>query len=190
MADYTGSQTGAEIDDAVAATKGATTGIMVKTGTGTGARRTVTGTTDKITVTNGNGVSGNPTLALATAVTDSLALADSAVQPDDPIQTNDQTGTAYTLALSDAGKWVTMTNASANVVTIPADAAVAFPLKTVINISQFGAGVTSVTADTGVDLNDISAGSCDLQNRYVGGAVLFKRGADDWVIAGDIGTIS
>ena len=79
MADYTGSQTGAEIDDAVAATKGATTGIMVKTGTGTGARRTVTGTTDEITVTNGNGVSGNPTLSLATAVTHSLALANTAV---------------------------------------------------------------------------------------------------------------
>ena len=58
MADYTGSQTGAEIDDAVAATKGATTGIMVKTGTGTGARRTVTGTTDEITVT-GNTVAKN-----------------------------------------------------------------------------------------------------------------------------------
>jgi hypothetical protein len=43
----------------------ATTGLIARTGTGTMAARTLTGPAAGITVTNGNGVSGNPTLALA-----------------------------------------------------------------------------------------------------------------------------
>ncbi|MDP4184066.1 MAG: hypothetical protein Q8862_02755 [Bacteroidota bacterium] len=41
-----------------------TTGLIARTGTGTEATRTITGGTG-ITVTNGNGVSGNPTVALS-----------------------------------------------------------------------------------------------------------------------------
>jgi len=40
------------------------TGLAVRTGTDTWAQRTITGTANQITVTNGNGVSGNPTLSL------------------------------------------------------------------------------------------------------------------------------
>lgn len=94
MADFVSAHTGAEIDDAVGTAKGATTGIISKTGTGASARRTITGTTDEITVTNGDGVAGNPTLALAAAVTASLALADTATQPGD-------LGTAATTAATD-----------------------------------------------------------------------------------------
>jgi hypothetical protein len=49
--------------DALAST--ASTGIYIVTGVGTSATRTLTGPAAGITVTNGNGVSGNPTLALA-----------------------------------------------------------------------------------------------------------------------------
>lgn len=48
----------------------ATTGVMVRTGTGTVATRTITGTTNKITVTNGDGVSGNPTLTVGSDIVD------------------------------------------------------------------------------------------------------------------------
>ena len=41
----------------------ASNGIVAKTGAGTFAGRTITGTTNQVTVTNGDGVSGNPTLA-------------------------------------------------------------------------------------------------------------------------------
>lgn len=41
-----------------------TAGIIVRTGAGTAAARTITGTANQITVTNGDGVSGNPTLSL------------------------------------------------------------------------------------------------------------------------------
>lgn len=42
-----------------------TNGILTQTAADTFAGRTITGTTDKIDVTNGNGVSGNPTLTIA-----------------------------------------------------------------------------------------------------------------------------
>ncbi len=41
------------------------TGLVARTGAGTMAARTVTGTSNEISVTNGDGVSGNPTLALS-----------------------------------------------------------------------------------------------------------------------------
>lgn len=83
MANYVSSFTGTQIDDSVGVTEGAGTGIVVKTGTAAGVKRSVDGTTDQITVTNGDGVAGNPTLALASAVTTSLGKADTAVQPAD-----------------------------------------------------------------------------------------------------------
>jgi len=83
MADYNSTNTGAEVDDAVGVAKGAGTGLIVKTGTGAGAKRTITGTTDQVTVADGDGVAGNPTLSLPVAVTTSLGLADTAVQPGD-----------------------------------------------------------------------------------------------------------
>lgn len=82
MADYNSTNTGAEVDDAVGVAKGAGTGLIAKTGTGAGVKRTITGTTDQITVADGDGVAGNPTLSLPVAVTTSLGLADTAVQPD------------------------------------------------------------------------------------------------------------
>lgn len=41
------------------------TGIAVRTASDTWAQRTITGTTDRITITDGNGVSGNPTIDIA-----------------------------------------------------------------------------------------------------------------------------
>jgi hypothetical protein len=46
----------------------ASTGLITKTGAGTAVERTITGTTNVITVTNGNGVSGNPTLTVGSLV--------------------------------------------------------------------------------------------------------------------------
>lgn len=43
-------------------------GLMARTGAGTAASRTITGTTNVITVTNGDGASGNPTLTVGSLV--------------------------------------------------------------------------------------------------------------------------
>lgn len=46
-----------------------TTGVAVRTAASTWTTRTITGTANEITVTNGTGVAGNPTLSLPTALT-------------------------------------------------------------------------------------------------------------------------
>lgn len=46
-----------------------TTGVLVRTAANTWAVRTVTGTANEITVTNGDGVSGDPTISLPSALT-------------------------------------------------------------------------------------------------------------------------
>lgn len=99
---------------------------------------------------------------------------------------NNQTGTAYTLALADSiNTTVWMNNAAANVVTIPANAAVAYPVGTKIAIIMEGAGATSITGDTGVTVNGTSAGSVVINNQYQG-ASLTKRDTDVWIVNGDI----
>ena len=45
------------------------TGMIARTATDTAAVRTITGTANEITLTNGDGVSGNPTVSIPTAVT-------------------------------------------------------------------------------------------------------------------------
>lgn len=44
-----------------------TTGLVARTASGVAAARTLTGTSDQVTITNGNGVAGNPTIALVLA---------------------------------------------------------------------------------------------------------------------------
>ena len=52
--------------DALAALAG--TGILVHTAANTYAERTITGTVNQVDITNGNGVSGNPTLSLSSTI--------------------------------------------------------------------------------------------------------------------------
>lgn len=46
----------------------ATAGLIARTGAGTAATRTITGTADQITLVNGSGVSGDPTISLPSTV--------------------------------------------------------------------------------------------------------------------------
>lgn len=55
-------------DADLAAIAGLSTGLVAITGAGTAAARTITGTASQVTVTNGNGVSGNPTLSLPQSI--------------------------------------------------------------------------------------------------------------------------
>jgi uncharacterized protein (DUF2126 family) len=102
---------------------------------------------------------------------------------------NAQTGTTYTLALTDQGDLVTMNNASANTLTIPTNASVAFPTGTIVNVAQIGAGATTVEGDTGVTLNGVSAGGAALNEQY-SQVSLVKIGTDAWLIAGAHGAVA
>jgi hypothetical protein len=91
---------------------------------------------------------------------------------------------SYTLVLADAGKMVTMTNASANNLTVPPNSSVAFPVNSRIDLIQYGAGQTTVVAGAGVTI--FSSGSkLKLTGQY-SGASLWKKATDTWVLVGDI----
>ena len=102
---------------------------------------------------------------------------------------NDQTGTAYTLALADAGHFVTMTNAGANTLTIPDNATVAFPVGTAITIGQGGSGTTTIDAAAGVALNGVSGGAGDVTGQWAT-VMLRKTATDTWQAWGSIGAVA
>ena len=84
--------------------------------------------------------------------------------------------TFYTLALADAGKMITSTvNAE---ITIPADATVAFPIGTRIDIGRL-ANAISFRAATGVTINGTSFQSMDSVSYQHG--LLVKTAANTWV---------
>ena len=90
---------------------------------------------------------------------DEAVLLDSNTSINDLVNTkvvgiNAQTGTTYTLVLTDAGKLVRCNNANAITLTVPKNSSVAFPTGAVISIEQQGAGVVTVTpVDTDVTIN-------------------------------------
>lgn len=66
---------------------------------------------------------------------------------------NNQTGTTYTMALLDAGKTVTLNNASAVTVTVPLQATVAWTANTQLNLLNIGAGTVTIVGAGGVTIN-------------------------------------
>lgn len=100
-----------------------------------------------------------------------------------PTSINAQTGTAYTLALSDAGKLVTLDNAAAVTVTVPPESSVAFPVGSRVMLAQIGAGVVTIAAGAGVTVN--ADPGLVLAAQYAG-AELFKVGADSWLAVGGL----
>ena len=129
------------------------------------------------------------TIGVVNGGIDTTQLADDSVDPTKAIAgINAQTGTTYTLALTDNIKMVSMSNASTNVLTIPTNASIAFTAEeTQIDVGMLGAGVTSITAASGVTLNGVSAGSIDLV-QYGAGSLL-KIGTDAWWFIGS-GTVA
>lgn len=95
-----------------------------------------------------------------------------------------QTGTSYTAVLGDANTFIRFTNGSAVSFTVPANSAVAFPIGTVIEIAQSGAGSLTVVADTGVTINSRGA-DLTLAGQYAV-AGLKKVLTDTWLLFGDL----
>ena len=96
---------------------------------------------------------------------------------------NAQTAT-YTAVLTDDGKLVTMSNASANNFTVPPNASVAFGIGTQLNIAQLGAGQTTIVAGAGVTLN--SAGSKLKLNAQYAVATCVKTDTNTWFVVGNL----
>lgn len=88
----------------------------------------------------------------------------------------------YALALVDMYRTVEMSVAVANVLTVPTNASVAFPIGTTIDIVQTGAGKTTVAGAGGVTVNS-TAGLLSIAAQW-SRATLQKRATDTWVLTG------
>jgi hypothetical protein len=92
---------------------------------------------------------------------------------------------SYTLVLADKAKVVEMSVGSANNLTVPLNATVAFPVGTQIHIVQTGSGQTTVVATGGVTIN--TATTLKLRAQW-SAATLIKRAENTWVLVGDLAT--
>ena len=86
-------------------------------------------------------------------------------------------GGNYTFALSDSGKLVRGTGASAQTFSIPTNATTAFAIGTVIWVAQSGAGVVTI-GHSGVTLRSVG-GAAATTSQYQK-ARLQKVGTDEW----------
>ena len=100
------------------------------------------------------------------------------------IAINAQTGASYTTVLADDGKLITVSNASANTLTIPPNSSVAFGIGTQINIAQLGAGATTIVAGAGVTLN--SDGAKLKLNAQYAVATCVKTDTNTWFVVGNL----
>ena len=104
------------------------------------------------------------------------------------LQLNAQTAT-YTVVLGDTFKLDTMSVAGANDFQIPTNASVAFPVGTVINVIQIGAGQTTIkavtSATTTISSTGVSAIAPKLRVQY-SAASCIKVATDTWYVVGDI----
>jgi hypothetical protein len=98
------------------------------------------------------------------------------------ITLNAQTGTTYTLALTDNGRLVTLSNAAAITLTVPLNSSVAFATGAVVNIQQIGAGQVTVAGASGVT---VTGTGTKLRTQY-SAAALVKTGTDSWTLIGDL----
>ena len=89
---------------------------------------------------------------------------------------------SYTLASSDVNKMVGMNVASANNLTVPLNSSVSIAVGSVINVSQYGAGQTTIVAASGVTLRSVG-GWLKLSARY-GVVSLVKVATDEWYVYG------
>lgn len=102
---------------------------------------------------------------------------------------NAQTAT-YTAVLSDnRNKLITMNVGSANDFQIPTNANVAFPIGSVINVIQIGAGQTTIKAVTSGTTTILSTGATAAQPKLraqYSAASCIKVATDTWYVIGDI----
>ena len=97
---------------------------------------------------------------------------------------NTQSGTAYTAALTDVGKLVEFTSASAVIFTIPANATVALAIGDQINVYQDGAGQVTITPAATVTIR--SNGTKLKTNGQYAVATCIKIDTNEWIALGNL----
>jgi hypothetical protein len=102
---------------------------------------------------------------------------------------NSQTGTTYTLALSDGSQTglnpiVSCANAAAVTVTLPLNATVAYPIGAEIQLIQDGTGKVTIAPASGVTINSLN-GNKSIGGQFAG-ATLIQEAADTWYLIGNL----
>jgi hypothetical protein len=149
---------------------------------------------------SGGGSSGAVTLSIDTATTADLTTAQTLTNKtltsptiNDPklnLSINANTSTTYTFVLADNGKLVTSNNASAQTLSIPTNASVAYPVGTQINVAWItGAGQPTINAVTSGTTTVLSTGATSTapKLRVVNSvASCIKIATDTWLVTGDV----
>ncbi len=133
-------------------------------------------------LSNGTTGSGAVVLAAAPALTGNATAANltaSGTLSGAPISVA-VSGTTKTLALSDANTLQDCSNGSPQVITIPPNGTIAFPVGTVILFQQIGAGQVSVVGDTGVTVNGVVTGTFSAVAQY-SAFYIVKEATNTWV---------
>jgi hypothetical protein len=108
------------------------------------------------------------------------------VREEGILATRTVAGTTDTLVYADMGGVVEFQSGSATTCTVPPNSSVPYPVDTIINLMQYGAGQVTIAAGAGVTIR--AAGSrLKLTGQY-SAASLRKRSTDEWWLFGDITT--
>lgn len=97
---------------------------------------------------------------------------------------NAQVGVAYTLAVTDAGKIVTLSNADPIELTAPKNATAAIPIGSSVTLVQTGVGQVTVAAEATATV-DKAAATLKFTARY-SVVTLTKVSTSGWVASGDL----
>ncbi len=129
---------------------------------------TATGDIDGVTA--GSGLTGG-----GTSGTVELAL-------DPDLSTLEDTTTARTLALTDAGQLIRMNNAGATTVTVPPNSSVAFGVGAQVIVAAKGAGTVTIAAGAGVTLRSKDS-NLAIDGQYATASCV-KIATDEWLVFG------
>jgi len=136
--------------------------------------------------TSGTAAGLSATLAVASGGTGATSVL-TAQQAFNPLTINANTTTAYTLVLADAGKWVTMSNASASVLSVPNNNAVAFVIGTSVLCAQLGAGQVTISAADNTVTVSSRGNALKGAGQYAVWSLL-KQDTNAWIATGDLTT--
>ena len=140
---------------------------------GTAITAADTGTVTSTMITDGTIVNADIN---ASAAIDLGKLADATI---------DEKSADYTLALTDKNKFIKMSvTSTANTVTVPTNASVAFPIGSQIHIIQYGSGKTQVIPVSGTVTIYATPGAY-LRTQY-SSATLLKCDTNIWMLMGDL----